>query len=285
MLFAFTVAMASCEKQTIQLLPDRVNNKVTFNVHSFEQIPFGSPTKSGESQSITDLCTKINLAVFDGETKEESFVQTAGDEGFGTISLYLKQGTHQVVLIAHNGDASATISTPDKVSFSNKATNKMTDTFYYYGEITVGKEEQTFNLNLERAVAMVRFDIEDEIPETVKQMKFYYSGGSSTLDPTTGYGCVNSKQTELFDVTQSVKRFEMFTFPHAEKDTLKLTVSALDVNENIIKEREFAEVPVTINMITSYTGEFFAGETSSYTMSQIAISANGEWAGENKLEY
>lgn len=285
MLFAFTVAMASCEKQTIQLLPDRVNNKVTFNVHSFEQIPFGSPTKSGESQSITDLCTKINLAVFDGETKEESFVQTAGDEGFGTISLYLKQGTHQVVLIAHNGDASATISTPDKVSFSNKTTNKMTDTFYYYGEITVGKEEQTFNLNLERAVAMVRFDIEDEIPETVKQMKFYYSGGSSTLDPTTGYGCVNSKQTELFDVTQGVKRFEMFTFPHAEKDTLKLTVSALDVNENIIKEREFAEVPVTINMITSYTGEFFAGETSSYTMSQIAISANGEWAGENKLEY
>ena len=285
MLFAITLAMASCEKQTVQLLPDKVSNKVTFKVSSFEQIPFGTSTKAGSAQTLEELCSKINFAVFEGETKEQSIVQSVGDEGFGTISLYLKQGTHKVVVIAHNGDASATISSPDKVSFSNKVTNKMTDTFYYYGEITVGKDEQTYNLNLERAVAMVRFNIADDYPEGVTQMKFYYFGGSSTLDATTGLGCVDSKQTELFTVNPDMKRFEMFTFPHAVKDTLKMTVSALDVNENIIKEREFAEVPVTQNMITSYTGNFFVGETSSYTMSQVAISANGEWAGENEIEY
>ena len=134
----------------------------------------------------------------------------------------------------------------------------MTDTFYYYGEITVGKDEQTYNLNLERAVAMVRFNIADDYPEGVTQMKFYYFGGSSTLDATTGLGCVSSKQTELFTVNPDMKRFEMFTFPHAVKDTLKMTVSALDVNENIIKEREFAKVSVTQNMITSYTAHPYA---------------------------
>ena len=161
----------------------------------------------------------------------------------------------------------------------------MTDTFFYYGDITVGKDEQVYNLNLERAVAMIRFDIADEIPEQATKMKFYYTGGSSTLNPIDGYGCVSSKQTEIFDIEAGIKRFEMFTFPHAVNDTLSMTVSAIDVNENVIKEKSFDEVPVTVNMITSYSGNFFEGETSSYTMSQIAINAGGEWAGEKEFEY
>ena len=285
MLFAITLAMASCEKQTVQLLPDKVSNKVTFKVSSFEQIPFGTSTKAGSAQTLEELCSKINFAVFEGETKEQSIVQSVGDEGFGTVSLQLKQGVHQVVVIAHNGDASASITSPDKVSFSNKTTTKMTDTFYYYGEITVGKDAQIYDLNLERAVAMIRFNITDEFPENVTQMKFYYSGGSSTLNTLTGLGCVNSKQTEIFAVTPSDKRFEMFTFPHTVNDTLSLKVSALDSLDNVLKEQEFKEVPVTVNMITSYSGEFFTGGTSSYTMSQIAIAANGEWAGEKNIEY
>lgn len=285
MLFAIVMAMASCQKEVVRLLPEGAEKKVTLKVSSFEKIPFGMDTKSGSTQTLEDLCTKLNFAIFDGETKEESVVQTIGDEDFGTISLQLKQGTHSVVVIAHNGDASATITTPDKVSFGNKTTQKMTDTFYYYGEITVGKDAQTYNLNLERAVAMIRINIGDEFPENVTQMKFYYNGGSSTLNPITGFGCVTSKQTEIFDVTPQEKRFEFFTFPHSVNDTLNLTVSALDSLENVIKEREFEEVPVTVNMITTYTGDFFAGGTSSYTMSQIAISANGEWAGENEFEY
>ncbi len=286
MIFAVTMAMTSCDKQKVSLNPvnDEGSNKVTIKVSSFEKIPFGASTKAG-TKTLSDLCTKVNFAIFDGETKEESVVQNADDEGFGTISLHLKQGVHQIVVIAHNGDASASISTPDKVSFSNKTTQKMTDTFFYYGDITVGKDEQVYNLNLERAVAMIRFDIADEIPEQATKMKFYYTGGSSTLNPIDGYGCVNSKQTEIFDIEAGIKRFEMFTFPHAVNDTLSMTVSAIDVNENVIKEKSFDEVPVTVNMITSYSGNFFEGETSSYTMSQIAINAGGEWAGEKEFEY
>lgn len=282
---AMVIAMASCQKEAVQLLPEGTKNKVTFKVSCFEQIPFGTETKSGSAQTLEDLCTKLNFAIFDGETKEESIVQTIGDEGFGTVSLQLKQGVHQVVVIAHNGDASASITSPDKVSFSNKTTTKMTDTFYYYGEITVGKDAQIYDLNLERAVAMIRFNITDEFPENVTQMKFYYSDGSSTLNTLTGLGCVNSKQTEIFAITPTQKRFEMYTFPHTVNDTLSLKVSALDSLDNVLKEQEFKEVPVTVNMITSYSGEFFAGGTSSYTMSQIAIAANGEWAGEKNIEY
>ena len=38
---------------------------------------------------------------------------------------------------------------------------------------------------------------DEEIPATVAKLKFYYTGGSSTFSPRDGYGCVNSKQTEV----------------------------------------------------------------------------------------
>ena len=69
---AMVIAMASCQKEAVQLLPEGTKNKVTFKVSCFEQIPFGTETKSGSAQTLEDLCTKLNFAIFDGETKEES---------------------------------------------------------------------------------------------------------------------------------------------------------------------------------------------------------------------
>jgi len=57
---------------------------------------------------------------------------------------------------------------------------------------------------------------------------------------------------------KSLTVFDIYTLPHTEEDVLmKLTVTALDANDNIIKERVFENVPVTRNQITRYTGSFF----------------------------
>ena len=121
----------------------------------------------------------------------------------------------------------------------------MTDTFYYYGDLVVTSEVQSYDLTLTRAVAMFRMVLtDDEIPSTVAKFKFYYTGGSSTFSPSTGYGCVNSKQTEIRTVADGVTTFDIFTLPHTEDDVLtKLTVTALDANDNTVKERIFENVP------------------------------------------
>ena len=115
---------------------------------------------------------------------------------------------------------------------------------------------------------------DDEIPSTVTKFKFYYTGGSSTFSPSAGYGCVNSKQTEIRTVADGVTTFDIFTLPHTEEDVLtKLTVTALDANDNTVKERVFENVPVTRNQITRYTGSFFgsggSGQTSDGTFRLI----------------
>lgn len=114
------------------------------------------------------------------------------------------------------------------------------------------------------------------------KFKFYYTGGSSTFSPSAGYGCVNSKQTEIRTVADGVTTFDIFTLPHTEEDVLtKLTVTALDANDNTVKERVFENVPVTRNQITRYTGSFFGNGGSGQTSDGTCLTADPNWDSVN----
>ena len=227
------------------------------------------------------MCSRLNVAIFDADgTKVKTVAQKEGDASYGTVALTLAAGTYQLVVIAHNGEGSATITSTEKVTFPN---NKVTDTFYYYGDLIVTSEVQSYDLTLTRAVAMFRLVLtDDEIPSSVTKFKFYYTGGSSTFSPSAGYGCVNSKQTEIRAVADGVTTFDIFTLPHTEDDVLtKLTVTALDANDNTVKERIFENVRVTRNQITRYTGSFFGnggGQTSDGT---FRLTADPDWDSVN----
>ena len=239
----------------------------------------GSVTRS--ATDITELCSRLNIAIFNTDgTKVKTVAQKEGDASYGTVALSLAAGTYKLVVIAHNCDGSATITSTEKVTFPN---NKVTDTFYYYGDLVVSNEKQTYDLTLTRAVAMFRLVLTDEMmPETVAKMKFYYTGGSSTFSPADGYGCVNSKQTELRTVA-SDGIYEIYTLPHTEEDVLtKLTVTALDANDNTIKERIFENVPVVRNQVTRYTGSFFGnGGGGSTGSGDFRMTADPEWDSVN----
>ena len=281
MFFFLALLLAACEKPIIdektgQELPADAN--VILHFTQYEQEAF---TRS--ATDITNLCSRLNIAIFDAEgTKVKTVAQKESDASYGTVALTLTAGTYRLVVIAHSCDGSATITSTEKVTFPN---NKVTDTFYYYGDLVVTAEKQSYDLTLTRAVAMFRLVLtDDEIPSTVAKLKFYYLGGSSTFSPKDGVGCVNSKQTEIRPVsTDGV--YEIYTLPHTEEDVLtKLTVTALDANDNIIKERIFENVPIIRNQVTRYTGSFFGsgggggGETGS---GDFRMTADPDWDAVN----
>ena len=230
---------------------------------------------------ITEICDRLNIAIFDADgTKVKTIAQKKDDASYGTVALSLVAATYKLVVIAHNGDGSATISSEEKVTFPN---NKVTDTYYYYGDLVVGAEKQSYDLTLTRAVAMFRLVLTDEsIPSNVAKLKFYYLGGSSTFSPKDGYGCVNSKQTEIRSVADDGV-YEIYTLPHTEEDVLtKLTVTALDANDNIIKERIFENVPIIRNQVTRYTGSFFGSGGGGATGSgDFRMTADPDWDAVN----
>ncbi len=293
LLFALALLMVACEKPFIDSDEAASTKEANVILHftQYEQEAFSASddsaaaTPTRAATDITELCSRLNIAVFDADgTKVKTVAQKDGDASYGTVALTLAAGTYRLVVIAHNGDGSATITSTEKVTFPN---NKVTDTFYYYGDLVVTSEVQSYDLTLIRAVAMFRLVLTDEeIPSTVAKLKFYYTGGSSTFCPLAGYGCVASKQTEYRTVPAdyvSGTSFDIFTLPHSEDDVLtKLTVTALDQNDNIVKERIFEDIPVTRNQVTRYTGNFFgSSETGSTSNGTLRLTANPDWDSVN----
>ena len=242
----------------------------------FEQTAFTRATTD-----ITGLCTRLNVAIFNTDgTKIKTVAQKDTDSDYGTVALAPSAGTYQFVVIAHCRDGSATITSEEKETFPS---NKVTDTFYYCGDLVVTDSQQSYDLTLTRAVAMFRLVLTDEeIPSNVARLKFYYTGGSSTFSPSAGYGYVNSKQTEYRTVAPGLTVFDIYTLPHTEDDVLtKLTVTALDANDNTVKERVFENVPVTRNQITRYTGSFFGNDGGTTSDGTFRLTADGDWDSVN----
>ena len=304
--FALALLMTACEKPILSE-EDIVSTQDANVILHFKQYewteqrePFELarrwPSRDGQRRSqqesftrsatdITELCSRLNIAIFDADgTKVKTVAQKESDAGYGTVALTLAAGTYQLVVIAHNCDGSATITSEEKVTFPN---NKVTDTFYYYGDLVVTDAQQSYDLTLTRAVAMFRLVLTDEeIPASVAKLKFYYTGGSSTFSPKDGYGCIQSKQTEVRP-TAADGIYDIYTLPHSEDDVLtKLTVTALDQNDNTVKERVFENVPVTRNQITRYTGSLFGngggGSTSDGT---FRMTADPDWDSVNGYSF
>ena len=283
-LLAGLLSLASCEKAVFDdQQPELADGKVhvEFRVTQFEELPFAVVNSGTRSVvDISQVCSRINLALFSDGTKVKAVNQTAGDDGFGRISLDLAEGDYQVVVIAHSSSGNATITSVEEIKFPD---NKVTDTFYYYAQLSV-REDMAVDMLLKRAVAKFRLVTTDAVPSGVQQLKFYYTGGSSTFDAMKGFGCKESRQTEYRSVTTDMvgkpAQFEVYTFPHAQEDKLKITVSVLDAAGDAVSEHVFEDVPVKLNQITQYTGAFFQ-ESSSTGAATFILKADDQWSQQD----
>ena len=275
--------LTSCEKPLLDVDGTGKKNYDDKNVVlRLSAYDYSSMTRA--AQPVTELCSRINVALFNGSgSKVASEAQKSSDSDYGIVAFDLPEGTYTVVAIAHSCDSSATVSSPEKVTFPS---NKVTDTFYYYGTIDVTDEAQEYALEMKRAVAMFRLNMTDEtLPETFTQMKLYYTGGSSTFNPMTGFGCVNSKQTEYRAASADTRVYEIYSFPHSESDVLKITATALNATGVTITERLFEDVPIKLNTVTSYSGSFFNGSSGTITSSSLGFTADGAWGAVNSYSF
>lgn len=270
--------LTACEKGYTaeeEVTDETPQANVTLRVKSIEMLPFENTGGSRSTTTMDQLCTRLQFAVFKDGEKVKNISQQQGDTKFGEATLTLAEGEYRLAVIGHSCSSNATITDLNKITFPG---NKVTDTFYYYGTFTVGSQPQTVELELHRAVAMLRFCLTNPLPGDIKQLRFYYTGGSSTFSATTGYGSVNSKQTEIRDVANSEKTFEVYTFPHAQTGQLKVTITALDANGVEVAETVMEDIPVEINKISRYEGPLFEG-TANSTSPSIRVKGDGEWSG------
>ena len=225
--------------------------------------------------SFSQAYSRLTWSFFSMGNKVKNINQTSDDKHFGQVSIALDEGEYQWVVIAHNGLGHATISKPEKVTF---ASNKTTDTSYHYGSLQVEDETIQQTINLDRAVALIRIHIKDAIPATAKRLKLYYTGGSSTLDATTGYGCINSRQTEEREMSTDQKDYDIYTFPHSDGKKLHIVVTAYDAAGKTLATQELQNVEVKKNQCTTCSLNLFGGEEDEG--SGVSFEFDPSWEGQ-----
>ena len=257
-----------------------------------------SENDSSDSDPVTDAnlvvvvtnkgltSTRLNFAIYDiGGTRQKQVNQQSSAADFGSAAFQLEEGTYQLVVVGHNANGNPTMTNPAKIQFKNN--QGFTDTFIHYDTITIGDEIQTLRVSLDRIVSMCRFVINDSIPDDISQMKFYYTGGSGAFDAATGLGSVNSKQEMKFGVTpgHTWTAFDLYTFLHQQRETIHLTVTALDDSGSEHSKREF-DVPMQQNQITWFTGTFFHSQSRADKWTIIPkADINTTWLYESYYRY
>lgn len=277
-LFAMVVALCFTGCAKYELEDGGGDMRLTFRVSPFEKSDFDvNPSRA--TVGVGEVCSRLSLVVFDVTGKKVKTVnQESTDEGFGTLAANVNSGTYDVVIIGHSTDGNPTISKPDSIRFKD---NKLSDMFSYYERLTVGDYIDK-GVTLKRSVAMFRLRLTEAVPAEVKQLKFYYTGGSSALNATTNLGKIQSRQTEILDVgesahTETCNVFEVYTIPHEVDDLLKMDITPLDANGNALGEGlTFESVPVSQGKITTYEGRLF-DRSDVVSPLNIAITVDDDW--------
>lgn len=282
--YLILLIITSCEKPVIPgeySTQGDLDGNLVVSVFQIEQQSFGT---SLTRAAIADYCSRLSYAVYDADGKlVKQIHQQVGDSGFGTACFKVDPGTYQVVVVGHSS-GNPTMTNSKKIKFENK--DGFTDTFLHNSNVVVtdADDEEQVQAVMRRIVSLCRVVFTDAIPDGVSQMRFEYKGGSGAFDAATGLGSVNSTQKETFPVDAGDENccFDLYTFLHDTEGTIHLQATALDDNDNELREREF-DVPLKQRMITKLSGPYFSGTTGSSIT--IVIGINAEWEGEQTIEF
>ena len=239
--------LIACEKPLVENEHEKEAEPdgITFIFEAPTAQPYAEIGETSTGYAIKNApLTQLSVSVFKGDKRVKSVHLSADNDVFMKPSLRLDDGTYTVVAVAHAGMGHATITNAQRMTFYK---NKITDTYVYNGEITVSGKS-TFTLPMKRVTAMFQLSVASPLPQNVAQVEFRYTGGSSTLDAKSLEGCVNSRQAETREVTETMKTtpptFAIYTFPRNESEGLKIKVSFNDKNGNSLYEENYEEVQV-----------------------------------------
>lgn len=237
---------------------------------------------------IGDYFSRLAVQLFDADGQKawsQSKTQTRDDDDFGTLNVGMRAGTYTVVAVGHSSPVTPTIKSTEMVQFTAKDGVKNTDTFCHYGQVTIDEDGGYHELKMNRVTAMVTFEFTDEMmPENFAGLKVEYTGGSANFAPRTGQGCTKSCQSETRG--NRATQYQVFTFPYMSAEgTLKMSLSALDADGNVLTTKVLTDVPVTRNRITHCTGVLFGDGDFDIKQVGFGITVETDWDGINEYTF
>lgn len=291
-LFVLLLLFASCEKAPID---DDVDD-------GKQEQPGDSGDKDANvrvrvvqvegASNLDERFSRLEIAVYNTEKRLKTIHQLRGETSFGEAGIRLSEGSYRLVVIGHSSNDSPTMTTPEKIHFTNAM--GYTDTYYYYEAFTVGDQPIEKNVALAKASTTLRVVSTDVKMAEAKKLRIYYTGGSGELDATTGYGTVASRQTVMLSLPDSLTghpvQFNAYTFLHAEEGLLNVTITTYDENDGTIMEYTTDDTELSRTDTLELRGPLFSTvpvdpDTATTTSSSASVTINGQWAGYLHYSY
>ena len=256
------------------------NVKISFNITNYMQYNMDEVTRA--SSSLSNLA-HLALAVFDSEGKlVNENIQTNGEKEYGNFTTTLPYGTYTLVFLGYNKDNEVIFHSPPDISFSD---NYVPNCFSAAMSLTVdANTTPTQNITLKRAVGAFQVVCTGGVPDEMTVMNYTAFGGGTSLNAITGHA------TEVKPRTGSIRRpssasitskdkftFTIYSFLPADECTMQFDITAMTDEDTEIKSRSFADVPMKLNHMSIYTGNFFKNDVEGNTNGFTLSIEEGEW--------
>lgn len=223
--------------------------------------PYTMEAMTRTATSIASVVTHLDVWLVEG-SNTTAIHQTTADATFGTVTTTLdKTKTYTLYAVGHKADG-ATLS-DGVISFTD---DKVTHSMFY---TTTFSPATTTSLSclMTRIVADFRLEITDDIPTSVKKLRFTVSEVFDRWSVTDG-GTHQLDRTSLITYNGTSAVFNIYAIVTDAQTTHTVTVTALDENDQEVQTRTFADVPLRNGYKTNYRGTFFidSGVSASFTV-------------------
>ncbi len=252
---------------------------VSFQILNYEQVCLDEVTRATQ---LSDL-KHLDMAIYDATSNElidcQQLVPTS--DNYGQFSATLPYGDYRFVFLGYEGSRTAHLDTPSNIYFDD---SYVPDFFFRTLVLTLSEssEEET-PVTLQRAVAAFRLKSEGDIPSSLNLLTFASKGGSYHFNALTGTGTGAEERSYTYNVSSYAGKSSItiyyYTFLPATEATMDFTVTANDKEGGVLQTRNFNEVPMKVNQLTTYSGDFF-GQPEAALNFNLSLSGE-EWEEKN----
>jgi len=248
----------------------QAKQQVTFKVTAFEQTtdPMNSPRKAPQSTILDDEggVALTDLYVFDGSTQVAHQVYDDDHDAFGTVTLNLTHGDHNLSFIC-------TRSTGITVENGVMTMGGIRPTFGKLLALNVTGSTAAQNLTLDRITGMLYVTINDEFPSTANQIEFILANKYNQLNVTNLLGVNGAEWSQKVSCTGKVGQsgvqynFSTICPSLTEEYTSDLTINIYNSGNAVIYSVTIEDVRFAANTKTMLSGNLFTSPSASVSVS------------------
>ena len=232
--------------------------EVTFNISAFQQTtaPMGMPAKAPIYDEAEGGTALTDIYVFDGGV--QVLHQTSDMEEFGTFTLNLTHGNHNLSFIA-------TRSTGISIEGSTMTMETVRSTFGSLLALNVGTSTPAQDITLNRLTGKMVITITDAFPSNANEIEFVINPRYKDLSTSTLCAINGESVTQRVSCASKVgKENQQFAFTLlapslTDEYTADVTINVYDSNSTLIHAVSIADVRLAANTQTLLSGKLFRG--------------------------